>query len=142
VANFGAVVSLLPWDRFYQSSLAATHSKAGVVLARMGRDTEAAAEYQRALEIARPLASTKRDFLPWYTIAEASFGMGQISRSAQAVIGDFSKKRKNWTIVCNWYRQSFDAWRNIPVPGPITSAGFDAGDPAQVTSNLAACGAR
>jgi tetratricopeptide (TPR) repeat protein len=76
-----ALVTLMPWDCYHQSRLAASHGKIGDILAKMGKHSEAAAEYQSALEIAKPLASAKpRNPLPWYIIADAYSGLGGLSR--------------------------------------------------------------
>ena len=139
VAEFGAVVEFLPWDRFYQSSLAASHSKAGRILARIGRDREASAEYRRAVEIARPLATSKPDSLPWYTVAEASFGMGHLSERMTGFVGSAAIKQQHWITACNWYHQSTEAWQRIPNRAVITSAGFDVGNPTDTAKHLAVC---
>lgn len=139
VAEFGAVAKLMPWDRFCQSNLAASHSKVGKVLATMGRDREAAAEYRSALEIALPLATTKSDSLPWYTVAEASFGMGQLPERTTDFCGGAAIKQQHWNTACDWYRRSIDAWQRIPNRRVVTSAGFDVGNPADAAKQLAVC---
>jgi hypothetical protein len=106
VADFLTVVTLLPWDRYLRSSLAAGHAKAGTVLARMGSLSEAAAEYQSALEIAKPLALAKsHNVLPWYTIADAYSGLGDLSRVATVRSrGDPTNEQQRWTEACALYR--------------------------------------
>jgi serine/threonine protein kinase len=137
-ADFVAVLTLMPWDRFYQSSLAASHAKAGMMLARMGHPSEAAAEYQTALEIARPLAASKPDVLPWYTIAEACFGMGELlRRAAGRFAADDERRRQDWSEARDWYQHSVEALRHIPNPSVISSAGFTVGDPRQPARSLA-----
>lgn len=136
-----ALVTLLPWDCYHRSRLAASHGKIGDMLRKMGKHSEATAEYQGALEIAKPLASARpRNPLPWYTIADAYSGLGALSRMAAARSrGNPKRERQSWTEAHEWYQQSVEAWQHITNPGVITSAGFDAGDPTQVSKQLAVC---
>jgi serine/threonine protein kinase/tetratricopeptide (TPR) repeat protein len=142
VADFRAQLRQLPSGCYYGAGLAASHNKIGDMLAKMGRASEAAAEYQSALEIAKPLTLAKpRNFLPWYAVADAYFGLGELSRiAAQHSAGQVEKQRQQRSEARDWYKQSVEAWRHIPNPGLIDSAGFTVGNPKQAARALAHLG--
>jgi tetratricopeptide (TPR) repeat protein len=111
IADFVAVTSVLPWHRYNLSRLAASHGKVGSVLAKMGQSREAVAEYESALEIAKPLAlANPKNPLPWYTIAETYSGLGDLSRATVARSkGNLQKEQQNWTEAREWYQHSVEA---------------------------------
>ncbi|PYU37242.1 MAG: hypothetical protein DMG54_34350 [Acidobacteria bacterium] len=53
--------------------------------------------------------------------------------------GNPQKERQGWTEAREWYQQSVEAWQHITNPGVITSAGFEVGDPTEVSKQLAVC---
>jgi hypothetical protein len=107
----------------------------------MGRSGDAAAEYRNAVEIARPLAIAEpRTPLPWYSVADAYFGLGELSRiAAQHSAEHAETQRQQWSEARGWYQQSVDAWRHIPNPGAVSTAGFTVGNPRQAALSLALC---
>ncbi len=53
--------------------------------------------------------------------------------------GNHQKERQGWTEARDWYQQSVEAPQHIANPGIITSAGFEVGEPKEVSSQLAVC---
>jgi serine/threonine protein kinase len=139
-AGFVADLSVLPWDRFTMLRLAEAHAKTGGVLASMDRGNEAAAEYVNALGIAGPLASSNpRNPLCWYVIADAHFGLGELSKTAARKSAAALEKREHWSEARESYRQAVEAWGHITNPGIVTSAGFRARDPKEATRAFSVC---
>ena len=111
----------------------------GTVLAKSGRGQEASASYRNALAIAEPLASAKPPNTPaLYAVADAYFGMGEISRvTAAHSPTDSARYRQGWTEAREWYLKSADAWGKIPNPGVVAPNGFPCGSPKTVAQAIA-----
>ena len=140
-ADYLSMVTQLPWDRYDQAALAASHGRIGDMLLKQRRTSEAATQYQTALEIAKRLALAKPSVLPWYTVADAYFGLGELSRISALQARTPDERRQHWSEARSWYQQSADSRRQIPNPGVVTSAGFEAANPTQAIHALAQCDA-
>jgi len=143
-ADYVVALSILPWDRYTSSSLAASHARAGAVLAKLGRLSEAAVDYHRALEIAKPQALAKpSNALPWYVVSDAYSGLGELSKlAAQHSAANPNEQRQHLSEARDWYKQAVEAWQHISNPGVISSAGFTVGNPEQAALSLALCEAQ
>jgi eukaryotic-like serine/threonine-protein kinase len=126
-------------DPDMRSEAASGHVRFGKALAQLGRLQEAAASYRKALAIAEPLAAAKPpNTLALYAIADAYFGMGEISRSAAANAPAASAAcKKGWTEARQWYSKSLDAWNIVPNPGSVTPSGFPCGSPKMAAQAIA-----
>jgi tetratricopeptide (TPR) repeat protein len=111
----------------------------GKALTKLGRTEEALASYRKALAIAEPLASAKSPSTPaLYAIADAYFGLGELSRIGAANFpAESSKYRERWTEARDWYSKSTDAWNKIPSPGAVTPSGLPCGNPKAVVQATA-----
>jgi tetratricopeptide (TPR) repeat protein len=121
--------------------LAAGHTKTAAALAAMGKWQDAAAAYQKALAIVEPLAAAQPpDFAALYAVADASFGMGELSKK-EAQHSAAARQRNLWMEARNWYRKSAEAWRRIPSPAAIGASGFACGNPKDVSRMISICDA-
>jgi non-specific serine/threonine protein kinase/serine/threonine-protein kinase len=111
----------------------------GKALTRLGRTKEALASYRKALAIAEPLAGEKPlSSQALYAIADAYFGMGELSRAGAANFPEASGEfRERWTMARDWYSKSTDAWNKIPSPGAVTPSGLPCGNPKAVVQATA-----
>ena len=131
--------SLGQGDPDIQSEAATGYVRLGRTLAKLGRRDEASASYRKALAIAEPLASAKPPNTPsLYAIADAYFGMGELSRMDAANFPEASGEyREKWTEARDWYSKSTDAWNRIPNPGAVTPSGLPCGNPKAVAQAIA-----
>ena len=123
-------------------ALAVGHSRAAAVLASLGKRQEASAGYRKALAILEPLTSEKSvEVSAWYSIADAYFGMGELSKMEAEQAGTVSNRHASWSEARDWYRRSAAAWRKVTNPGVMSPAGFACGNPAAVSRAIALCDA-
>ena len=66
-------------------------------------------------------------------------GLGDVAVYMADRIKDPIRRLSYRTEAKSWYEKSLRVWRAIPNRRVISTDGFDAGDPAQVKSHLAAC---
>jgi serine/threonine protein kinase/tetratricopeptide (TPR) repeat protein len=130
-------------DPDIQSEAATGYVRMGRVLAKLGRTQEAADHYRKALVIAEPLAGAKPpNTRALYAIADAYFGMGELSTMAAANLSATSVgQRQRWTEAHDWCSKSVAARSQIPNPGAVTPSGLPCGNPAEVTRAIARCNA-
>jgi tetratricopeptide (TPR) repeat protein len=122
-----------------QCDIAAAYLRIGDTLAALAEQRQAAENYQKALTIVEPLkAVTPPNILALYVAADAYFGMGKLAEVLSTVSPDSETKIKRWIEARDWYEKSADAWRQTPHPGAVTLSGFDCGNPAQVSREIAA----
>jgi serine/threonine protein kinase/predicted negative regulator of RcsB-dependent stress response len=121
--------------------LAAGHAKVAAAFAALGRPQEASASYQTALRMAEPLESTKSpNVLALYVVADADFGMGELSKAAARDGGNpASERSKYWADSCHYYQKSSQAWRQVPNPSRITPSGFSVAEPEAAAKRLREC---
>ncbi|HET6177757.1 MAG TPA: serine/threonine-protein kinase [Candidatus Sulfotelmatobacter sp.] len=136
IHDLESLVAVTPDAR---SDVATGYVRLGAVLAKLARSQDAEVSYRKALAIAQPLASaTQPNMRARYAIADACFGMGELSRMAAARLpGSFSMER--WREAREWYRRSADAWAKIPNPGAVTPSALPCSHPAQATHAIADC---
>jgi len=122
-----------------QSDVATGYVRLGTVLAKLARSQDAEAAYRKALAIAQPLATAAQpNMRAWYAVADACFGMGELSRvSAARLRGPSSMER--WREAREWYSRSSDAWAKIPNPGAVTPSALPCSHPTQATRAIADC---
>jgi len=90
------------------------------------------------LAIAEPLASAKPPNTPaLYAIADAYFGLGELSRLSVANFPAANKYRERWAEALDWYSKSAHAWSAIPNPGAVTPSGLPCGNPKLVAQAIA-----
>ncbi|HEY4842105.1 MAG TPA: protein kinase [Terriglobales bacterium] len=130
-------------DPDIRSEAATGYVRLGRVLAKLGRTQEAADEYRKALAIAEPLAGAKPPNLrALYAVADADFGMGELSTMAAANLSATSVgRRQRWAEGHDWYSKSAAAWGKIPNPGAVTPSGLPCGSLAEVIRAIARCNA-
>jgi eukaryotic-like serine/threonine-protein kinase len=111
----------------------------GKALVRLGRTQEAVASYRKALAIAEPLAGANPPSTQaLYAIADAYFGMGELSRSAAASLPTGSVRyNQRWIEAQDWYGKSAGAWNKIPNPASVTPGGLPCGNPKLVAQAIA-----
>jgi non-specific serine/threonine protein kinase/serine/threonine-protein kinase len=126
-------------DPDIQSEAATGYVRLGRALAKLGRRDQASASYRKALAIAEPLASAKPPSTPaLYAIADAFFGMGELSSTGAANFPAASGEyRQRWIEALDWYRKSELAWSAIPNPGAVTPSGLPCGNPKAVAQAIA-----
>ena len=131
--------SLGQGDPDIQSEAATAYVRLGRTLAKLGRRDEASASYRKALAIAEPLASAKPPSTPaLYAIADAYFGMGELSRMGAANFPAASGEyRERWDEARDWYSKSAHAWSSIPNPGAVTPSGLPCGNSKLVAQAVA-----
>jgi len=122
-----------------RSDLATGYVRFGKALAQLGRARDAEAAYGKALAIAQPLAEAEQPSMrAWYAIADACFGLGELSRMA-AARAPGSSSIERWREAREWYSKSADAWGKIPNPGAVTPSSLPCSHPAQATRAIADC---
>jgi serine/threonine protein kinase len=122
-----------------QSDVATGYVGLGKALAKLGRAQDAEAAYRKALEIAQPLATAAQpNMRAWYAIADASFGLGELSRTAVARL-PVTLSRQQWREARDWYSKSVEAWGKIPNPGAVTPSLLPCGHPALAMNAVADC---
>jgi serine/threonine protein kinase len=122
-----------------RSDAATGYARLGTALAKLARPQEAEAAYRKALAIAQPLATAAQpNMRAWYAIADASFGMGELSRMAAARLPRDSSQQQ-WREARDWYSKSVEAWGKIPNPGAVTPSLLPSSHPAQATRAIADC---
>jgi len=122
-----------------RSDAATGYVRLGTALAKLSRSQDAEAAYRKALAIAQPLAAAAQpNMRAWYAIADACFGMGELSRTAGARLpGPSSIMRLREAR--DWYSGSADAWAKIPNPGAVTPSSLPCSHPIQATRAIADC---
>jgi non-specific serine/threonine protein kinase/serine/threonine-protein kinase len=122
-----------------QSDVATGYVRLGTVLAKLARSQDAEAAYRKALAIAQPLAgAAQSNMRAWYAVADACFGMGDLSRMAATRLrGPSSMER--WREARERYSRSADAWAKIPNPGAVTPSALPCSHPTQATRAIADC---
>jgi serine/threonine protein kinase/tetratricopeptide (TPR) repeat protein len=122
-----------------RSDAATGYVRLGTALAKLARSQEAEAAYRKALAIAQPLAAAAPpNMRAWYAIADACFGMGELSRTAAARLSGSSSMMR-WREARDWYSRSADAWAKIPNPGAVTPSSLPCSHPTQSTRAIADC---
>jgi tetratricopeptide (TPR) repeat protein len=122
-------------DPDIRSEAATGDVRLGLTLAKLGHMQESEASYRRALVIAEPLAAGKPpNIRALYAMADAYFGMGELSRIAAAPLAPLSVKyRERWTDAHNWYGKSMSVWSHVPNPGAVTPSSLPCSKPSDVT---------
>jgi tetratricopeptide (TPR) repeat protein len=108
--------------------LAVAHTKAGSVLAVMGRTEDASAEYRKALAI---VEQQPANLAANYAAGDAYFGLGSLSG-----------KRQSWREARQWYQKSADVMNKIPNPGAVSPQGFFYHSPAESARAILLCDVR
>jgi eukaryotic-like serine/threonine-protein kinase len=122
-----------------RSDAATGYARLGTALAKLARSQDAEAAYRKALAIAQPLAAAAPpNMRAWYAIADACFGMGELSRTAAARLSGPSSMMR-WREAREWYSRSADAWAKIPNPGAVTPSSLPCSHPSQSTRAIADC---
>jgi serine/threonine protein kinase len=122
-----------------QSDVATGYVGLGKALAKLGHAQDAETAYRKALAIAQPLAAAKQpNMRAWYAIADACFGMGELSRMAAARLPRDSSQQR-WREAREWYSKSSEAWDKIPNPGVVTPSLLPCSRPTQATRAIADC---
>ena len=117
---------------------AAADVKLGEALAAGGREREAGEAFRRGLAILTPIAAAHPSNLDaHYAMADACFGLGELSlRDARQRGQSNQKRRAGYEEAQSWFKQSLDAWHRIGHPNHSAPNGFQAGDPAVVAREL------
>ena len=121
-------------------ALAVTYSKSAGVLARLGRNQDAFAKYERALAIVEPLNSPA-NVSGGFCLADVYCGLGDLSRGqARRPGATVGEQRQRWADARKRYQESMDAARKLPNPGAVSPQGFlyhQAGAPAILACDIA-----
>jgi eukaryotic-like serine/threonine-protein kinase len=122
-----------------RAEVAIGYVRLGKALARLGRTEEAAGSYRKALAITEPLTKANPPGTETlYAIADAYFGMGELSRMAVANLPAGSVRyNQRWIEAQNWYGKSADTWNKIPSPATLTPGGLPCGNPRVVAQAIA-----
>lgn len=119
---------------------ATSYVKLGDALAKSGDLNQAAVAYQKAVDITNPLISSERMDVPaLYPAADAYAGLGNVAMIQARTTRAPGESVRLWTDARNSYEKSMEIWRRIPNPSRISSLGFAAGDPHEVTARLSEC---
>jgi serine/threonine protein kinase len=122
-----------------RSDVATGYVRLGTALAKLARPQDAEAAYRKALAITQPLeAAEQPNMRAWYTIADASFGLGELSRTA-ASRSPRGSSRQQWSDARGWYSKSVEAWSKIPNPGAVTPSSLPCSHPNQAMNAIADC---
>jgi eukaryotic-like serine/threonine-protein kinase len=122
-----------------RSDAATAHVRLGTAFAKLARWQDAEAAYRKALAIAQPLAAeVQPNVRAWYAIADACFGMGELSSTAAARLAGPSSIER-WREAREWYSKSAEAWAKIPNPGAVTPSSLPCSHPSQATRAIADC---
>jgi serine/threonine protein kinase len=122
-----------------RSDAATGYVRLGTAFAKLARWQDAEVAYGKGLAIAQPLAAAAQpNVRAWYAIADACFGMGELSSTAAARLpGPSSMER--WREARVWYSKSAEAWAKIPNPGAVTPSALPCSHPTQATRAISDC---
>jgi serine/threonine protein kinase len=136
IRDLESLVAGTPDER---SDVATGYVRLGTALAKFARSQDAEAAFHKALAITQPLAAAEPpNMRAWYAIADASFGLGELSR--MAVPGSSgASSRQQWREARDWYGKSVEAWGKISNPAAVTPSLLPCGHPTQATRAIADC---
>ena len=118
--------------------LATAYTKIGDTQAAMGKFTDAAAAYNKALDAARvSFAFDHQDVPALYPAADAYAGLGDVSAALARKARDADQQARLWDAARDAYQKSLGLWQKIPNPSRISPEGFMSGSPQEVTQRLA-----
>ncbi|MBZ5679274.1 MAG: hypothetical protein LAO24_04105 [Acidobacteriia bacterium] len=113
--------------------LAVAYTKSATVLAKVGKLREASEAYREALGIVTPAAIPEhRDVPALYAIADASAGLGDVTAAIAHEAKDNRERSRLEEEARRMYRNSLDAWKQIPNPSRISPSGFQVSHPVRV----------
>jgi serine/threonine protein kinase len=115
------------------------HSSMGSLARKLGDAGEAGREYQRALELLEPVATTQPSIIEaHYALADLYFGLGELSGLRAAdTRRDARLRSDDWTEARTFFERSLSKWQEIPNAAARTPAGFACGNPKEVARRLA-----
>jgi eukaryotic-like serine/threonine-protein kinase len=113
--------------------IAVSYIKTANILARMESLSEASAAYRKALEITVPAAAPEHHDVPaLYAIADAYAELGDVTAAMARREKDTHDRARLEEEARAVYRNSLNAWEQIPSPSRINPGGFMVSSPVRV----------
>ncbi len=129
-----------PDDLSWQENIAAVHTKIGDFFRRNGQPENATKHYRGSLAVAEPLLAKHSDHQDvLYALSSAYFGLAELT--ADGAPGRSMSREEQiaaWKQAKSFYELSFDLWKRIAHPGPVSPNGF-AYAPAPIAGRLSNC---
>lgn len=127
-------------DRRVQGFFASATARLAATLVKVGEVDQATQEYEQARNLLEPLVKANPgDHELAYVLAEIYTAEGTISVTRAEHARTPAERLAEWTAASAWFRKSLNTWSTVPHPTRISTSGFEATLPADVSSRLARC---
>lgn len=144
--NFQAAVKALtpttgkPMHDSFRCQLVESQVKTGRALLLSGKQEEAMAAFQLAVDTARPsLAPELQDVPAYYGAAQAFAGMGDVLAAQAAGAKSVAEHKRLLDAAGEKYKKSLEYWGKVPSISSLSPSVYRAGSPKDVELGLAKC---